>query len=103
MEERELITVRPPEYIINNFEFGKLYLGNLSVTNNLNFPIVFNVRSSDPDRIVITQKLIKLNTGQTARIRFNVKINTKLNQVKNMFIRFFNELMDYKYYIYFNK
>jgi hypothetical protein len=102
MEEKEILTVRPPEYVINNFEFGKLYLGTLSVTNNLNFPIVFNVRSSDPDRIVITQKLIKLNSGQTTRVRFNVKINAKVNQIKNIFIRFFNELMDYKYYIHCN-
>jgi hypothetical protein len=95
-----LIQVKPENYCINNFEFDRLYSDKLMIRNIAQFPIILNIRSSDKDKLIISQKLIKMNAGQTVRINFSLKVHSKISAVKDFYIMFHNEMIDMKYNIH---
>jgi hypothetical protein len=98
--DSNLIQIKPENYCINNFEFEKLYSDKLIIKNIAEFPVVLNIRSSDGDKLFISQKLIKMNSGQSIRVNFSLKVPSKISVVKDFFILFHNEMMDIKYYIH---
>jgi hypothetical protein len=95
-----LIQIKPAIYCINNFEFDKLYTDKLIIKNNAEFPVVLNIRSSDSDKLIISQKLIKMNARQSVRVTFSLKVPSKISAVRDFYLLFHNEMIDLKFPIH---
>jgi hypothetical protein len=103
-EPTKLIKVRPENFTLNNFTFDKLYTDRIQIKNLMNFPIVLNVRSSDENKLQVSEKIVKLNGKQMARVGFTVRIKTHIRTtcIRNLYIWIHNDLIDYKYYLTLN-
>lgn len=104
-----LISATPEILTLNNFKFDVLYKEKLKLTNLMDFTIILNLVSSDPKKIYIRERIIKLSPLQTTEVTIKIIVSSVFNNVyfykntKNNFILVRNELMDMRIPVIFER
>lgn len=107
-----LLTVVPGSINIENFVPGRVYKEALMIYNTYKVPIVLNLKSSDSNKLMISESKLRIGVNQSKRLDLIIqdKLNYKYikNPIKNkkLFIHMKGELIDEKYEInlfYYNK
>jgi len=107
-----LLTVVPGNINIENFVPGRVYKETLMIYNTCNVPIVLTLKSSDKNKLTISETKIRIGVNQSKKIDLIIqdKLNYKYAKTpikqKNLFIHMKGELIDEKYeinLIYYHK
>jgi hypothetical protein len=97
-EAKRILRITPENYTINNFKYEKLYTDKIQIKNQMEFPLVLNIKSSDLKKMQVAEKIVKLNGQQSVRLTFNIKIKKNI-PIGSLYISITNDLIDYKFYI----
>ena len=99
-----LITIVPENLNISHFIPGKIYKPSFTIYNTCNIPIILNLRSSDRNKLIISDNLIRLEVNQARRI--NLLIQDKINYTngkiplkKKLYISLNGEFVEEKFEI----
>ena len=72
-----LITIVPENLNISHFIPGKIYKPSFTIYNTCNIPIILNLRSSDRNKLILSDNLIRLEVNQSKKI--NLVIQDQIN------------------------
>ena len=99
-----LITIVPENINISHFIPGKIYKPSFTIYNTCNIPIILNLRSSDRNKLIISDNLIRLEVNQARKI--NLLIQDKINYTngkiplkKKLYISLNGEFVEEKFEI----
>jgi len=107
-----LLTVVPGSINIENFVPGRIYKEALMIYNTYNVPIVLNLKSSDSNKLVISESKLRIGVNQSKKLDLIIQDKLNYKYIKNpvkhkkLFIHMKGELIDEKYEInlfYYNK
>ena len=107
-----LLTVVPGNINIENFVPGRVYKETLMLYNTYNIPIVLNLKSSDKNKLTLSETKMRIGVNQSKRLELLIqdKLNYKYTKTpikqKKLFIHMKGELIDEKYeinLIYYHK
>lgn len=100
-----LLTVVPGNINIENFVPGRQYKEILMIYNTCNIPIVINLKSSDKNKLSISESKMRIGVNQSKKLDLLIqdKLNYKYTKTpikhKKLFIHMKGELIDEKYEI----
>ena len=107
-----LLTVVPGSINIENFVPGRVYKETLMIYNTYKVPIVLNLKSSDSNKLVISESKLRIGVNQSKKLDLIIQDKLNYKYIKNpikhkkLFIHMKGELIDEKYEInlfYYNK
>ena len=107
-----LLTVVPGSINIENFVPGRVYKEALMIYNTYNVPIVLNLKSSDSNKLMISESKLRIGVNQSKKLDLIIQDKLNYKYIKNpvkhkkLFIHMKGELIDEKYEInlfYYNK
>ena len=107
-----LLTVVPGNINIENFVPGRVYKETLMIYNTCNVPIVLNLKSSDKNKLTISESKMRIGVNQSKKLDLIIqdKLNYKYTKgpikPRKLFIHLKGDLIDEKYeinLIYYNK
>ena len=102
-----LIATVPTQIIMNNFKFDKLYKETFTLKNTADFTVIVNLVSSDPQKIYVKERVIKLRAYQSVEVTLKIKVKTQFNNIHfyknraNNYILIRNDVFDFKLPIVF--
>ena len=79
---RNLITIIPECINISHFIPGKIYKPFFTIYNTCNIPIILNLRSSDRNKIILNDNLIRLEVNQSKKINLIIQDNINYSSGK---------------------
>ena len=100
-----LLTVVPGNINIENFVPGRVYKETLMIYNTCNVPIVLNLKSSDKNKLTISESKMRIGVNQSKKLDLIIqdKLNYKYAKTpikrKKLFIHMKGDLIDEKYEI----
>ena len=99
-----LITILPECINISHFIPGKIYKPSFIIYNTCNIPIILNLRSSDRNKLILSDNLIRLEVNQSKKINLVIQdqINYSTGKIpikKKLFINLNGEFVEEKYEI----
>ena len=100
-----LLTVVPGNINIENFVPGRVYKETLMIYNTCNVPIVLNLKSSDKNKLTISESKMRIGVNQSKKLDLIIqdKLNYKYTKTpikrKKLFIHMKGDLIDEKYEI----
>ena len=99
-----LITILPECINISHFIPGKIYKPSFIIYNTCNIPIILNLRSSDRNKLILRDNLIRLEVNQSKKINLVIQdqINYSTGKIpikKKLFINLNGEFVEEKYEI----
>ena len=97
-----LITIIPECINISHFIPGKIYKPFFTIYNTCNIPIILNLRSSDRNKIILNDNLIRLEVNQSKKINLIIQDNVnyssgKIPSKKKLYISLKGEFIEEKY------
>ena len=97
-----LITIIPECINISHFIPGKIYKPFFTIYNTCNIPIILNLRSSDRNKIILNDNLIRLEVNQSKKINLIIQDNInyssgKIPSKKKLYISLKGEFIEEKY------
>ena len=107
-----LLTVRPGNITIQNFVPGRIYKETLIIDNTCNVPIVINLKSSDKNKLSLSESKMRIGVNQSKKLdliiqdKINIKYIKSEIKPKKLFIHINGDLIDVKYeinLIYYNR
>ena len=100
-----LLTVVPGNINIENFVPGRVYKETLMIYNTCNVPIVLNLKSSDKNKLTISESKMRIGVNQSKKLDLIIqdKLNYKYAKTpikrKKLLIHMKGDLIDEKYEI----
>ena len=100
-----LLTVVPGNINIENFVPGRVYKETLMIYNTYNVPIVLNLKSSDKNKLTISESKMRIGVNQSKKLdliiqdKLNYKYTKTPVKLKKLFIHMKGDLIDEKYEI----
>ena len=100
-----LLTVVPGNINIENFVPGRVYKETLMIYNTCNVPIVLNLKSSDKNKLTISESKMRIGVNQSKKLSLIIqdKLDYKYAKTpikrKKLFIHMKGDLIDEKYEI----
>ena len=100
-----LLTVVPGNINIENFVPGRVYKETLMIYNTCNVPIVLNLKSSDKNKLTISESKMRIGVNQSRKLDLIIqdKLNYKYAKTpikrKKLLIHMKGDLIDEKYEI----
>ena len=100
-----LLTVVPGNINIENFVPGRVYKETLMIYNTCNVPIVLNLKTSDKNKLTISESKMRIGVNQSKKLDLIIqdKLNYKYAKTpvkqKQLFIHMKGDLIDEKYEI----
>ena len=76
---QNLITVIPGSITIQNFIPGKIYKEAIVIYNTCNVPITIKLTSSDKNKLLLNENIIRLGVNQTKKINIIIQDKIKYN------------------------
>ena len=107
-----LLTVVPGSINIENFVPGRVYKEALMIYNTYKVPIVLNLKSSDSNKLMISESKLRIGVNQSKKLDLIIQDKLNYKYIKNpikhkkLFIHMKGELIDEKYennLFYYNK
>ena len=97
-----LITIIPECINISHFIPGKIYKPFFTIYNTCNIPIILNLRSSDRNKLILNDNLIRLEVNQSKKINLIIQDNVnyssgKIPSKKKLYISLKGEFIEEKY------
>ena len=97
-----LITIIPECINISHFIPGKIYKPFFTIYNTCNIPIILNLRSSDRNKLILNDNLIRLEVNQSKKINLIIQDNInyssgKIPSKKKLYISLKGEFIEEKY------
>ena len=97
-----LITIIPECINISHFIPGKIYKPFFTIYNTCNIPIILNLRSSDRNKLILNDNLIRLEVNQSKKINLIIQDNMnyssgKIPSKKKLYISLKGEFIEEKY------
>ena len=101
---QNVITVIPGSFTIQNFIPGKIYKDAIVIYNTCNVPITIKLTSSDKNKLLLNENIIRLGVNQTKKINIIIQDKVKYNYnkfpfQKKLFIHLKGDLIDEKFEI----
>jgi hypothetical protein len=99
-----LITIVPENLNISHFIPGKIYKPSFTIYNTCNIPIILNLRSSDRNKLILSNNLIRLEVNQARKINLLIQdkinyTNGKIPSKKKLYISLNGEFVEEKFEI----
>ena len=97
-----LITIVPENLNISHFIPGKIYKPSFTIYNTCNIPIILNLRSSDRNKLILSDNLIRLEVNQARKINLLIQdkinyTNGKIPSKKKLYISLNGEFVEEKF------